>query len=117
MNEKMNVTSLIFQPGPFRYSVLGRQVVVVSDPATLPAVLGSDAFAKSPLAALGEGTLSKEAHAGLASAFGPEGAKCAPSPTPSPPRTCSTALVFCRAEWVCRCGTPLGLSMQRDDML
>ncbi len=50
-------------------------MVVVSDPALLPAVLGGDNFARSPLVALGEGALSKEAHAGLAPAFNPEGAK------------------------------------------
>lgn len=55
----------------------GRTVVVVSDPSVLPAVLGGDGLGKSPLASLGEGALSKDAHAGLAPAFGPEGAKCA----------------------------------------
>lgn len=59
--------------GLFRYTVLGRTFVVVSNPAVLPGVLESDAFVKSPLA--GAGGLSKEAHAGLASAFGTEGAK------------------------------------------
>jgi hypothetical protein len=57
----------------FRYTVLGRTFVVVSNPAVLPGVLESDAFEKSPLA--GASGLSKEAHAGLASAFGTEGAK------------------------------------------
>lgn len=58
-----------------RYSVFGKNFVVVTDPAALPTVLGSDSFVKSPLAVAGEGALSKEAHAGLAPAFGPEGAK------------------------------------------
>ena len=50
--------------------MLGRTFVAVSDPAALPAALG---FGKSPLAV--DGGLSPEAHAGLAAAFGPEGAK------------------------------------------
>lgn len=53
-----------------RYTVLGRTFVAVSDPAALPAALG---LGKSPLAV--DGGLSPEAHAGLAAAFGPEGAK------------------------------------------
>ncbi|BDA46965.1 Cytochrome P450 3A28 [Coccomyxa sp. Obi] len=59
----------------YKYSLSGKRFVVVTDPAALPTVLGSENFSKSPLATAGEGALSKEAHAGLASAFGPEGAK------------------------------------------
>ena len=53
----------------------GARYVVVSNPKLLPELLGSNKFTMDTHSAAVAGSLSKEAHAAIAPAFSPEGAK------------------------------------------